>query len=273
MSATPLVEPVSELMREVARTVILPVFGTAEIFEKSPGDLVTEADRASEDILTARLPELYDGSRVIGEEAAHADPRVLDGIADGAVWVVDPLDGTNNFAAGRRPFAMMVALLQDDRCLAGWILDPLADVMWWAQESGGAWCDGDRVAVAPRRVVPAAELTGRASVSGLPRGTARHIDASAGDFASLLPGLRCAGAEYPAVMTGEDDFVVFGRTQPWDHLAGVLFAQEAGGVALRPDGSEYRASTHSSRGLVVARDEATYAAVRDVLFPQEDPQG
>ena len=271
MTAASLVEPVSELMREVARTVILPVFGTAEIFEKAPGDLVTEADRASEDILTARLPELLGASRVIGEEAAHADPRVLDGIGDGVAWVVDPLDGTNNFAAGRRPFAMMVALLVDDRCAAGWILDPVADVMWWAREGGGAWCDGDRVEVFPRPAEPTTGLTGRASVSGLPPGVARHIDRSADDFASLLPGLRCAGAEYPAVMAGEDDFVVFGRTQPWDHLAGVLFAQEAGGVALRPDGSAYRASSHGSRGLVVARDDATYTAVRDVLFPQAVP--
>lgn len=272
MTLDPLVEPVSELMREVARTVILPVFGTAEIFEKAPGDLVTEADRASEDILTARLPGLLGGSRVIGEEAAHADPRVLDGIGDGAAWVVDPLDGTNNFAAGRRPFAMMVALIVDDRCVAGWILDPVADTMWWAREGGGAWRDSDRVEVAPRPAVPTNQLTGRASVSGLPRDAARHIHRSAEDFASLLPGLRCAGAEYPAVVMGEDDFVVFGRTQPWDHLAGVLFAQEAGGVALRPDGAAYRASSHASRGLVVARDEATYAAVREVLFPPDGPR-
>lgn len=269
MSGTDLIHPVSELMREVARSTILPVFGTAETFEKGPGDLVTEADRASEAILTARLPDLLPGSRVVGEEAAHADPRLLDGIGQGVVWVVDPLDGTNNFAAGRRPFAMMVALLRDDECVAGWILDPMQDVMWWAEAGAGAWRDAAQVVVHPRPALPMDQLSGRASVSGLPRAAAQHIEESAGSFRSLRPGLRCAGAEYPAVLTGDYDFAVFGRTQPWDHLAGALLAGEAGGVALRPDGAPYRASGHASRGLIVARDRSTFAAARDVLFPDD----
>ena len=72
-----------------------------------------------------RACALLPGSAVVGEEAVAADPAMLDRLRDGgAVWLVDPVDGTANFAAGRGPFAVMVALLRERRTAAGWILDP-----------------------------------------------------------------------------------------------------------------------------------------------------
>ncbi len=267
MAGTDLIVPVSEVMREVAHTTILPGYGTAAAMEKSPGDLVTEADRASEAELTRRLPELLPGSRVVGEEAAHADPGILTGLGSGVVWVVDPLDGTNNYAAGSGPFAMMVALVRDDHCVSGWILDPLADVLWVAESGAGSWQGGRQVIVHPRQPRPAADLTGHASVSGLGDTAAARIAERGDRFASLTPGPRCAGAEYPAVIAGDLDFCVFGRTQPWDHLPGVLFAEEAGGRARRPDGAHYRASDCARPGLLLARDHHTFDEVQGVLFP------
>ena len=83
---------------------------------------------------------------MVGEEAVAADPAVLRRVGgDGAVWIVDPVDGTNNFAAGKTPFAVMVALLRDGEPAASWILDVVDDRMTVAEAGSGAYIDGVRV--------------------------------------------------------------------------------------------------------------------------------
>jgi fructose-1,6-bisphosphatase/inositol monophosphatase family enzyme len=109
-------DAVSQLMREAADTIVLPVFGRREAApeEKEPGEWVTVADRAAEAFLTPRLVDLLPGSVVVGEEAAAAEPSIFGRLGfAGHVWLLDPLDGTANFANGRAPFAVMAALVQD----------------------------------------------------------------------------------------------------------------------------------------------------------------
>ena len=104
---------VADLLRTAARAEILPRFrrlASADIREKGPGDLVTVADEESERQLTRRLMDLVPNSVVIGEEAVAADSKVLDRVFDDApVWIVDPVDGTSNFAAGKPAFGVIVA--------------------------------------------------------------------------------------------------------------------------------------------------------------------
>src|SRR5689334_7472853 len=120
---------VTALMRGVAATAVTPRFrmlADHEIAEKSPGEIVTVADREAEQLLHDGLEALGIPARIVGEEAAAQQPELLDGIGEGLVWLIDPLDGTANFAAGRSPFGMMVALIEDGVPLAGWILDPVS---------------------------------------------------------------------------------------------------------------------------------------------------
>src|SRR5262245_63225070 len=95
----------------------MPRFGKLEpgdVSSKAPGEPVTVADREAESALAAGLTALRPGSVVVGEEAVSADPSLLGRLRQpGEVWVIDPIDGTANFAAGREPFALMVALLRD----------------------------------------------------------------------------------------------------------------------------------------------------------------
>jgi fructose-1,6-bisphosphatase/inositol monophosphatase family enzyme len=124
------IDKVAVLMREVAAQAVLPRYQrliASEIREKAPGDLVTVADSDAERLLAARLVELIPGSAVVGEEAVYSDPSLMSHIAmDATVWLVDPVDGTGNFAGGREPFAMMVALLRAGRTEAAWILHPVS---------------------------------------------------------------------------------------------------------------------------------------------------
>lgn len=173
----PSIERVSSLLREVAMAEILPRFrklAAGDISEKQPGQLVTIADIESERVLTAELARLLPGSVVVGEEGVAAEPERLDLIGgDGPIWVVDPVDGTQNFADGKAIFATMVALLIDRRAVASWIYEPVADRMARAELGSGAFIDNDRLHVATP--VPLDKMRGR--LSGR---TARNLQGKVG---------------------------------------------------------------------------------------------
>lgn len=234
--------------------------------EKAPGEWVTTADRAAEAFLAPRLAALVPGSVVVGEEAASSDPRVLERLAaPGDVWLLDPLDGTSAFAAGRGPFAVMAALLRDGTAVAAWVLDPLADRLVTAELGSGAEVDGVplRVPTSPAPgVLRAAVLT-----RFLPPDLVRHVGGVPQTAAALVPGSGSAGHDYPALAHGDLDAVLYWRTLPWDHAPGVLLLQEAGGVARRPDGAAYRAAEHDRVGLLAARSPEAWDRALALLVP------
>ena len=120
---------VTRLIEEAAAAEIMPRFqrlAAGDVREKAPGDLVTVADEAVEARLAPLLTSLVPGSIVVGEEAAAADPNLLNRLFDDRpVWIIDPVDGTSNFAEGRPAFAVMVALARGAHILAAWIHDPV----------------------------------------------------------------------------------------------------------------------------------------------------
>lgn len=240
MTYQALVEPVGTLMRQVAADIVLPRFrqlGAQDIDEKSPGDPVTIADRESELRLAEGLARIMPNVRILGEEAAAADPRLLEGIDQGALWIIDPIDGTANFAAGMAPFAIMIALAHDGIAEAGWILDPLTGRLCHAVRRGGAFIDGERiVARGSGNERPVASLATQFM-------SREEGDALLARTAGLLTPAeipRCAGEQYPRLALGQNDMSVFHRTLPWDHVPGILFLEEAGGKAARPNGKPYR---------------------------------
>jgi fructose-1,6-bisphosphatase/inositol monophosphatase family enzyme len=262
-------DQVGELIREVAATIVLPRFrhlASDEIQQKAPGDLVTIADQESERALTRGLTALLPGSQVVGEESVAADPSLLSRLDDGgAVWIVDPVDGTNNFAAGKTPFAVMVALLRDGEPAASWILDVVGDSLMVAEAGSGAYRDGVRVKT--RTDDPGAgALRGVVSSHYLPDNLREVAAANARAFGEVTQGHHCAGYEYPAVALDEQQFTLFWRILPWDHVPGSLIIREAGGTVLHLDGSPYR-PTDSERGLLVAANDDMWRTVRDTLFP------
>jgi fructose-1,6-bisphosphatase/inositol monophosphatase family enzyme len=262
------IDKVEALIRDVAASAVMPRFRKLtqeEITEKAPGDLVTVADREAELLLTAGLIALLPGSRVVGEEAASADPLLLSTVAGPKdVWLVDPIDGTANFAAGREPFAIMVALLHDGATVASWILNPVADIFAVAERGGGAFLDGVRVK-APATARPADQLRGPSFSRHTPDTVRRGVESARPSVGQIMPGHNCAGYEYPAVVLDEQQFVVFWRTLPWDHAPGVLFVEEAGGVAWRLDGTPY-IPADTRPGLLVAQNQAIWDTVRATLL-------
>ena len=140
---------VLDIIRKVAEEEILPRFqrlARHEISEKAPGDLVTIADTEAERRLTEEFTALLTGSQVVGEEGVANDPGSISALADnGAVWIVDPVDGTQNFADGKPCFAVMAALCIDRQPEAAWIYDPLGETAIYAVRGQGAWENGTRL--------------------------------------------------------------------------------------------------------------------------------
>jgi fructose-1,6-bisphosphatase/inositol monophosphatase family enzyme len=119
---------VLDLMRDAAERAVLPRFRSLQAHEvsaKSFDDVVTIADQESERILAEGLARLLPEATIVGEEAASLNPALLEGLGDGLCWIIDPLDGTNNFANGQRPFGILVALAEAGETIAGWIYDPV----------------------------------------------------------------------------------------------------------------------------------------------------
>lgn len=265
-------DDVVALMREVAQTEIMPRFrrlGSADIAEKrNPSDLVTTADVEAEKRLGAALRALLPGSVVVGEEDVESNPGALAMLAeDRPVWVIDPVDGTLNYARGRACFAVIVALCRQERTLAGWILDPVADRIVRAAAGQGAWIE-EGGAVRRLRLPPVKDVGGM--VGSLARRLGRRLEArrDAGLDASQPGPARtvkygCTGREYMDLAVGDLDFAQYTRLKPWDHAAGVLIHAEAGGfAAMTESGRPYRPEARVMEGTVLlAPDRDAWSAL------------
>jgi len=261
-------EQVSALMRGVAAQVVTPRFrmlAAHDIAEKSPGEIVTVADREAELRLHDGLAALDPAARIIGEEAAGQDPGLLDSAHSGLVWLIDPLDGTANFAAGREPFGMMIALVEDSVPIAGWMLDPISGRLCHAERGKGATCNGKQVRTRPSGTLPPVAALGTRFLTEERR--ARVHDHAARAL-NLVPIPLCAAASYPRLVFGENDIALFQRILPWDHAAGALFLTEAGGTVTHWDGSPYRVGGNRT-GVLCAANEHLWRIGADVLLGQE----
>lgn len=199
-------------------------------------DLVTEADLASEKVILAALRRDFPTLPVLAEESSP-DYRQ---IPDGPVWIVDPLDGTTNFAHGFPCFAVSIAYSVNRVSHGGVIYCPMQDELFLAWRGGGAWLNGRRLAVSRReRLVEA--LVG----TGFPYAIRENLDEILVQLRLVLPrvrDLRRAGAaavDLAYVACGRLDAFWERGLKPWDTAAGYLLVEEAGGRVSDFGGGEW----------------------------------
>ncbi|TXS48582.1 inositol monophosphatase [Streptomyces sp. uw30] len=259
---------VEEAVRKAAAAEIMPRFqqlAEHEVDQKSgPHDLVTDADRLAEQYLTEALRALLPGSVVVGEEAVHADPASYDAIrGDAPVWIVDPVDGTRQFVHGDTGFCTLVALAQRGTLLASWTYAPARDQLATAIRGQGAHLDGVRLrSGAPE---PGADL--RVATSHPDYTTDEQKQALLGLWSEGVRPRACgsAGLEYLAVARGELDATAFSWEAAWDHAAGILLVEEAGGTHLTHTGEPFRITGGNALPFTTARDGATARRVVGLL--------
>ncbi|WP_282701289.1 inositol monophosphatase family protein [Streptomyces sp. CC219B] len=259
---------VEEAVRKAAAQEIMPRWrqlAAHEVDQKAgPHDLVTDADRKAELYLTDVLGRLLPGSVVVGEEAVHADPASYDALqGDAPVWIVDPVDGTRQFVHGDPGFCTLVALARRGVLYASWTHAPARDQLATAIRGKGAFLDGERLlSGAPQ---PGRDLQVATS----------HPDYTTDEEKRALLALwtdgvaprACgsAGLEYLAVARGESDAVAFSWELAWDHAAGLLLVEEAGGAHLTRAGEPFRITGGNALPFTAARDEATARRVVELL--------
>jgi len=258
---------IAELLTAVGDDIIMPRFrhlSSSDISEKSPGELVTKVDRDAEIFLINALSELDPTARIVGEEAASEAPELMEKLDEGRIWIVDPIDGTANFAAGRKPFGVMIALAYNGVVEAGWIYDPATRRLCVAERGVGAFVNQKPVfahtADNPRPVI---SLASQFMTEQQRNAIFRHCE----NWADIVPIPRCAAEHYPRICLGRDDATLFQRTLPWDHAAGALFLQEAGGLVTRWDGSEYRFHDGKSGIIAAASKQSWELAISKLISP------
>jgi fructose-1,6-bisphosphatase/inositol monophosphatase family enzyme len=262
--AATLTDGVRRAMEAVAATALLPRYRRLRLDEreeKSAGEWVTVADHESEMLLSRALGQLLPQASIVGEEAVHAEPALMERLGDELCWIVDPLDGTGNFADGEGPFGMIVALAKRGRAVGGWILDPLSGRFSWAAAGQGSWIGERRMAVRQADRPPSVGLS--ALLKREPERFATVLESLSATFKiGDIP--RCAAANYPAMLLEGPDLILYQRTLPWDHAAGVLMIEEAGGRAARLDGLCYRVDDDRA-GLLVAADPVLWGQAAALL--------
>lgn len=253
-------ERVLELMKTAAAEIVMPRFRSlaeGEIDEKDGGELVTVADIETEKWLTARLPDLLPGSVVVGEEAVFADKQVFARLAgDDPVWVIDPIDGTWNFAHGRSIFAVMVSLVFRGEVIGGWIYEPVHAVEVIGMRGAGVAMNGKAMRL------------DTADWSGEVVGTAaRYLfdrAEAAPDVISQVHRPNCAGHEYVLILSGERAFSAYTKLMPWDHVAGSFLVTEAGGFSALLDEGRYDFA-HPDGNLLTATSAEMWHNIRAIL--------
>jgi fructose-1,6-bisphosphatase/inositol monophosphatase family enzyme len=258
-----LIGRVSEIIQGVVSSVVMPSFRSLrpeDIHSKDtpgdPDDLVTIVDRAAERYLIDALSEVVPGAAFIGEEAVSDNPALVDALSARApAWLIDPIDGTKNFAHGNADFGVMLALVEGGKTRASWMAVPAAQPSGYivvAERDGGTRIDG-------RRVDPGGDLPsvprGSIHTRMMPADDAREVLGKARGKYESRPSTGSAATEYSALLRGEKDFVIYYRLLPWDHAPGALAVTEAGGAALHLSGQPYAPLSPNQITIVAATPE------------------
>lgn len=265
------IEVVDDVITSVAAQELVPRFGrlsAADIAEKTSAfDVVTTADRASEEAICAAVRDQWPEAVIVGEETTGDGPLLRERLEADLALVLDPLDGTKNFVSGLPLFAVMAAVLRRGRIVSGLIHDPVAQTSALAVEGAGAWMRQRGRTTTRLQVADAAPLDEMEAIAGT-RFAPEPLRSVLAANLSRLAGhtwFRCAGHEYRLAASGHVHLLCYNRLMPWDHAPGWLLHQEAGGYSAHFDGAPFRPGRMSG-GLLCAPDEDTWHTARDGLL-------
>lgn len=238
-----------ETVREAGQ-ILLEKFGRKiDISKKGDINLVTEADLASEKHIIEKIKSYYPKHSILAEESGEA---ILDGNSVWK-WIIDPLDGTTNYAHGYPCFCVTIALEHEGKIVIGVTFDPTRNELFSAESGQGASLDGRRI-----RVSESEKLSESLIVTGFPYNFAERQDFEKNLTQFLLKsrGVRRDGSaaiDMAYVACGRFDGFWEEGLNPWDVAAGVLLIEEAGGQITYYDGSPfsvYQPPICASNGLI-----------------------
>jgi myo-inositol-1(or 4)-monophosphatase len=207
--------------------------------KSSEFDLVTQADKAAEALIVERIHRRYPASAILAEEAGEIARESEHR------WIIDPLDGTTNFASAFPHFCVSIALQENDQPVVGVIYDPLRDELFWAERGEGAWLQSPRGPERRLHVGSSERLATSLLATGFSYSRASTETDNVLEFERVIRrirGIRRAGSaalDLAYVAAGRLDGYWEYHMQPWDTAAGALLVEEAGGELRQIDGSAW----------------------------------
>ncbi|MHB8551405.1 MAG: inositol monophosphatase family protein [Acidiferrobacterales bacterium] len=245
------------LVREIARSELIPRFAGVRGQTKSDGSAVTEADLAMQDRLREALARHWPDIGFFSEEMTGEEHERLIAGQKGALWCLDPLDGTTNYVCGLPFFAVSLALLVENMPHIAVVYDPMRDECFSAMRGAGAWLN-ERTIIRTRPSLPTA-MGGCIAVVDFKR-----LDGKLGARLASSPPFRSqrnfgsSALEWCWLAHGRFHLYLHGGQKLWDYAAGSLVLAEAGGRSLTLDGEPVFAMDSSARSVVAAQDASLF---------------
>ncbi|WP_341677840.1 inositol monophosphatase [Niveibacterium sp. SC-1] len=263
-----LTRALESVVREVAREVTLPRYLNSVRSHKADGSALTEADELTQKALIERLPAIKDAP-VLGEEMTASEQLSVWHAAQEGLWVIDPVDGTTNFANGIPVFGLSVAYLVAGRTQFGVVYNPIADEAFYAALGAGAWLNGMRLPLR-RGADELALAVGGADFKRVPPELAARLATRSPCYS--LRNFGSSALEWCYVAAGRLDVYLHGGQMLWDYAVGRLMVEEAQGHASDLDGRPIVPSPGAKQSVVVAANARLHAEWLSWIHAKAPPE-
>lgn len=253
----PPIEKLIAILQSAAREELLPRFAHVEREFKDDGSIVTEADTTMQRRVCEALEHNWPKIRLLGEEMSPDTQQALLDDCDEGLWLLDPLDGTSNFAAGIPYFCVSLGLILGGEVVLGIIYDPLRDECFVAEKGRGAALNG-KVLRAPSRLPPIERSMGLIDFKRLDRQRASRL-ATQPPYSSQR-SFGSGALDWCMIASGRCHLYLHGGQKLWDYAAGQLILAEAGGLSSTLQGEPVLIRGLTPRSVVAASGPALYHA-------------
>lgn len=245
-----MLQQVEAIIKNLAEQEIMPRYNRVAFEFKADGSLVTEADTAMQQAVTEALNKYWPEYALLGEEMSEQEQQaLLDSHDFQGLWVLDPLDGTSNFASAIPIFSVSLALLQQGDVRLGLIYDPVRQECFSAIKGQGAWLNGRKLKLQIEKQL-LDQCIAQVDFKRLPPAMASQI-ATTHPFASQR-NFGSGALDWCWLAAGRSQLYVHGGQKLWDYLAGQLILREAGGIAETFEGDDIYINQLSKRSVVAS---------------------
>ncbi len=250
------------LVKQHAAEQIMPRFNQVTYEFKQDGSLVTEADSAMQAAMIESLEQHWPEYTILGEEMTTEEQEALLNTESSGLWILDPLDGTTNFASGVPIFSVSVALIKDNDVVMGLIYDPNRDEVFSAIKGEGAWFNGQPLSCETERE-HLKQCSAQIDFKRLSKSLRGHLCvehpyASQRNFGS-------GALDWCWLVTARSQVYIHGGQKLWDYAAGQLILSEAGGVATTFEGEPLFVRSLQPRSVMAAVDQILYNELKRYL--------
>lgn len=263
-----LLQQLEIIVCQLAQREIMPRFNQVGFRLKTDGSLVTEADIAMQKAVVDELQKHWPEYELLGEEMSPQQQQALLDSNSSGLWVLDPLDGTSNFASGIPIFSVSLALIQQGEVKLGLIYDPVRNECFSAIRGQGAWLNQQSIKM-EQASIPLKQCIAQVDLKRLPKTLASRL-AAEHPFASQR-NFGSGALDWCWLAVGRSQLYVHGGQKFWDYAAGQLILKEAGGHAISFDGQDVFKLSLQARSIVAAHSEALLNDFFDqYLIPDPD---